>query len=739
MKGVLLSSSALFFLAASGVGAWADADQGVETIVVTAEKRTEAAQNVGVALTVLSADDLVKRGIENVNGLQYATPSLSIVPAFGSGQPEFRLRGVGFDDYGSNNSSTVGVYIDEVAYPVPAETQGLLFDLQRTEILYGPQGTLYGINTTGGAINFVTNKPTDTFTAGVTSEYDSHGESLTNGYVSGPIADGLEFRLAGITDQGGTWQTNRETGQNLGDKNASALRGQLQWSANNDWTFLLQAHWGTDRSQPVGLYLFDPIPAGAYPGVTTTVPAFSKTTQTGWGGSVAFGQLVGISPNAKPYRDNDSDGLDFHADGNLGFAELTWITSYNELHRREYNDWDATSLALAGTYFDTEARVFSQEVRLTSNDTGPFTWLAGVYYAHQSLDEIFDSDFWQSLGFVTDTSYNQHVDTAAVYGQTEYHITDQLKIVGGLRAEDEGREQNDYVTAGVFAPGTPPTNFSTPADKSLRDKRLSGKGEVEYKPTDSTLLYASISEGVKSGGFTAYNVPNAAADPVVKPEVLWAYEAGFKSAFFENTLQLDGAAYYYHYNDEQVQSAIYSPAYGAIGALVNAPRSHLYGGELNADWQPTEDFKLTQGVGWVDGKFDDYNGLNIADSTLAGHSVYVSYKGQRLGFPPLSYNGSAAYTWHLVPGYSLQAEFDYAFHDHLNPLLLGPTYYVKSYWLADANLTLTPDDQAWSVAVFGHNITNTKYDTTRNFFLADIDIAQRGEPAVVGVRVGFKY
>lgn len=338
MKGVLLSSSALLFLAASGAGAWAD-DQGVETIVVTAEKRTESAQNVGVALTVLSADDLVKRGIENVNGLQYATPSLSIVPAFGSGQPEFRLRGVGFDDYGSNNSSTVGVYIDEVAYPVPAETQGLLFDLQRTEILYGPQGTLYGINTTGGAINFVTNKPTDTFTAGVTSEYDSHGESLTNGYVSGPIADGLEFRLAGITDQGGAWQTNRETGQNLGDKSASALRGQLQWNANNDWTFLLQAHWGTDRSQPVGLYLFDPIPAGSYPGVTTTVPAFSKTTQTGWGGSAAFGQLVGISPNAKPYRDNDSDGLDFHADGNLGFAELTWITSYNELHRREYNDW----------------------------------------------------------------------------------------------------------------------------------------------------------------------------------------------------------------------------------------------------------------------------------------------------------------------------------------------------------------------------------------------------------------
>lgn len=122
----------------------------------------------------------------------------------------------------------------------------------------------------------------------------------------------------------------------------------------------------------------------------------------------------------------------------------------------------------------------------------------------------------------------------------------------------------------------------------------------------------------------------------------------------------------------------------------------------------------------------------------AGKAVYISYKGARLGFPPLSYNGSAAYTWHFA-GYSLAAEADYAFHDHLNPLLLGPVFYVKSYWLADANLTLTPDNGPWTLAIFGHNITNTVYDTTRNFFLTNINIAQRGEPATVGVRVGFKY
>ena len=128
----------------------------------------------------------------------------------------------------------------------------------------------------------------------MTAEYDSHGEFLTNGYVSGPIADGLEFRLAGITDQGGAWQTNRETGQKSGrQERQRSARANSNGMPIATGTFLLQAHWGTDRSQPVGLYLFDPIPAGSYPGVTTTVPAFSKTTQTGWGGSAAFGQLVG--------------------------------------------------------------------------------------------------------------------------------------------------------------------------------------------------------------------------------------------------------------------------------------------------------------------------------------------------------------------------------------------------------------------------------------------------------------
>jgi iron complex outermembrane receptor protein len=749
MKRLLLGVSAHALLLASGASAWAQAQQGIETVTVTAEKRAESAQNVPIALTVLTAEDLKDLGITKVNGLQYATPSLEIVPAFGSGQPEFRLRGVGFDDYASNNSSTVGVYVDEVAYPIPAQTQGTLFDLQRTEVLYGPQGTLYGVNTTAGAINFVTNKPSDTFTFGLTGDYDSHNEFIGNGYFSGPIADGLDYRFAFITDQGGAWQRNRDTGQSYGDKNTSSFRGEVQWDINNNWNVLFEGDFSYDKSHPVGLYLFDPIPAGLY-GNPTTIPAFTNTTQTAWGGSPTFTTLTGIAPNAEPFHNTNAGGGNMQVHGDFGFATLTSITSFQILDRREYNDWDATSYAFAGTYFDTKAGVFSQEVRLASDDSDPLSWMVGAYYGHQLMDERFDSDFAQSLGLATDTRYKERVETEAVFTQDEYKITDQLKAIGGLRYDDDKRSLGDFVLNGVFLPGAPNIPLTPSASQAINNARLSGKGGLEYRPSDEIMFYASVSEGIKSGGFTTYNGSQAA--PPLKPEVLWAYETGLKSNVLNDTLQLNASAFYYHYEDEQIQSAVWSTT-GPVGSLVNAPKSHVYGGELEAIWAPIDNLKFSEAVGWKDGKFDVFNNfLNIAATEAKcpspnfancapplGTPVNSNEKGARLGFPPLSYNGSLSYFWELFPGYTFTAEGDWVFHDHLNPLLLGPTFYVHSYWLADINLSLAPDNGPWQATLYCHNCTNTTYDTTRNFFLPGLNIAQRGEPATVGVRLDYKY
>jgi iron complex outermembrane recepter protein len=730
--GIALAAVAPAAYAQTAAPARDEAGTSVEEVVVTAQRREELAQDVGIALSVISGEDLAERGVVTVNQLQYSTPSLEVIPAFGGGQPQFRLRGVGFDDYASNNTSPVTVYVDEVAYPYPVMTQGLLFDIDRVEVLRGPQGTLYGRNTTGGAINFITRRPTETFSAGVIGEYGSYNQLRAEGYVAGPLAPTVRGRLSAMTDQGGAWQKNRTTGEEFGDTDKLALRGQLAWDPSDRLSFLLNGHWSQDKSDGQGLYLFRDLAFNA----AGFVPADQDHSNTGWGGSAVFSSVVGFPADTSPFKDNEQDGASLRADLDLDFATLTSITAYESLHRREYQDWDASQLAYAGVFFDTNARVFSQELRLVSNGEGPLSWVGGLYYTREKLTDQFVSDFWQSLGFVTNTTYEQNVEAFAGFGQIDYSFSDKLDLIVGARVENERRDLGDFVTAGVFAPGVI-FDFIPPTDNSAEHTHWSGKVELEYKPMDDVLIYGSISRGVKSGGFTAYNTPDIQLLHEILPEILTAYEIGFKSTFADRKVVFNAAAYYYDYKDQQVQSAIYT-AFGPIGNIVNAD-SHIYGAEAELTWRPIAPLVITQTVGWKKGTFDDFVDLDIDASIAAGQAVFRQRAGEDQGYPRWSYSGSISYHWDIGASHGLDADVNYAFRDTLNPVLLGPNFVVDSYWIANANLTFSPNNGPWSIGVWGRNIFDTEYDLTRNFFLPGINIAAPGRPATFGVRIGVTY
>jgi len=259
VRGVRIPAALIAPLIAVGWAgaAWAE-DAGLEPVVVTAQRREESVQSVGIAISVLSGESLADKSITVVNDLQNAVPNLQVEPAFGSTQPQFRLRGVGFLDYTSNNASPVGVSIDDVALALPIQTSGQLFDIDRIEVLRGPQGTLYGRNTTGGEINFITNRPTADTHAGFTISYGSHDEVEGEGFVSGSLTDGWLGRLSVATEQGGAWQTNRDTGRRLGDKDKVSLRAQLQWNPADSVSLRLESHGGIDKSDETGLQLIKP-------------------------------------------------------------------------------------------------------------------------------------------------------------------------------------------------------------------------------------------------------------------------------------------------------------------------------------------------------------------------------------------------------------------------------------------------------------------------------------------------
>jgi outer membrane receptor protein involved in Fe transport len=716
-------------LAAAAPLASAGDNGGLQEIVVTAQRREESAQNVGIAMSVLSGQTLADKSISYVNDLQNAVPNLQVEPAFGSSQPQFRLRGVGFIDYTSNNTAPVGVSLDGVAFALPIQTQGQLFDIDRVEVLRGPQGTLYGRNTTGGEINFISNRPTADSHAGVSLEYGSHHELNAEGFVSGGIAEGLLGRLAVATEQGGAWQRDRVTGQSLGDKDKIAVRGQLQWDPAGALDFRLGVHWGQDKSDEQGLYLLRPFTPGSGP---PAIPADTSRYATGWALNPAFAKLIGVNSNSKPGLDNSNEGVDLTANIDFGGAKLTSITAYNKLIRREYADWDATQFNDSDEYLNSDFNVFSQELRLAAS-SGPFGWVAGVFYSHEDLHENFYSDLTDRLGGIAVTTYGQVANSLGVFAQGNYQITDTLKATLGVREDHENRELIGLNTA--FLPGAPSLTGGA-LGGSITSNLPSGKAELDYKPLSSTLLYASISRGVKSGGFTAHNTVTAPAADPFEPEKLTAYEIGVKSDV-TRTLRVDASVFYYRYKDQQILGKVFDDASQSfIGRFVNA-NSRISGGEVDLEWRPLAGIAISQYAGFAEG----YYTSKLLAVPLNPALPPVDYNGRPESFPKWSYGGDVSYSWELG-AFSLTAESNYSFHDTYSQFfLLGSNdFTIPKYWLANANLSLAPASGGpWTVSVWGRNIFDKSYDLTRNFFLPSSEVAAAGEPTTIGIRVTYKY
>ena len=713
---------------------------GTEEITVTSERRKQNVQNVGSSISVISSRTLTSRNVNDVFDLQYLTPSLQVTPQFGSGQPSFAIRGLGFDDYASNNAPTVGIYIDEVSLPVPFATNESTFDVQRVEVLRGPQGTLYGRNTTGGAINYILNKPTQELVAGIDTQYGSFDGSKVDGFVSGPISDRVQFRLSGETQHGGAFEHNRDgDGSVLGDVNRNALRLLLDAEITDTLKLELNLHGSHDRSDANGLHLYAPLTAvNDLDPSASIAPADTDRFATGWGTSGVFAREIGIQPDQKPFTRVDTAGTSLRADQTLSFATLTDLISEDYAQRTEYDNFDASPQSIADVYYNSRADVFSNELRLTSRDGGRFSWVGGFFYSNQFLSDIYRSGFDDIYGLEGNVHYSQTVNTISGFGQANYRLTHALTLVGGLRIEHESRRLNNF-TSQFLADDVLTNPNDSVGPQSTSFTLPSGKIELEYSPIHNDLIYASASRGVKSGGFTTYNSPDPAVSTrAFQPEKLWAYEIGNKLEVPRAHLRFNVSAFYYDYHDQQVQSEVVNPTIGPIGVILNAPRSHLYGGELETSWTPLPNLTLTQSGGWATGQFDVFNsvvGANIVNGSYV--AILADRKGDSLPAPKITLNGAISYRWDLGR-FALVTEGDYSLRT-TDRSLFGSLYDVAGYTLFNASAALSPKNGRWTLAAFGQNILDKQYDVTRNFFVQGDDIALAGLPATWGVRLSVNY
>ncbi len=444
----------------------------LEETVVTAQKRTQSMNDVGITINAFTGEQLQEFGVATAEDIAQFTPGLTVNETAATGVPLYTIRGVGFQDYSTASTSTVGLYFDQVGMPYSVMTRGLIFDQERVEVLKGPQGDLYGANTTAGSINFISNKPTQEFDANIRLTYANYEAYDIEGYVTGGT-DFVQGRLAIKTEQSDEgWQESTTSNDKLGEEDATAVRGILNFDFNEDLSLMLIGHYSKDKSdnrantayngniiglnefsnpyQPLNEYV---LPTGSNFGETPPWYSTGDNKKGGWTNSYTS-PITGTTWDLRPQRDNELKGGTARLDWNVNNMTLTSITGYNDFQREEANDWDGGFYNDSSNINTTDLWVFSQEIHL-SGEIDNVTWLTGLYYSKDDMKEnyhYFMSDSVFGLGSIPwgvelfaptpilelDTNYKQKTETAAIFAHVEWQFTDSWRLtLGGRYAHEE--------------------------------------------------------------------------------------------------------------------------------------------------------------------------------------------------------------------------------------------------------------------------------------------------------------
>lgn len=464
---------ALTVSAAALLGGYAQAAT-LEEVVVTAQKREQGVNDVGITVNAFTGETIKAMGVASAEDIAMLTPGLTVNETAATGVPAYTIRGVGFQDYTTSSSSTVGLYFDEVAIPYTVMSRGAIFDVQRVEVLKGPQGDLYGRNTTAGQINFVSNKPTEEFEAGFTTTFANFGVVDVEGHVSGALTDSARGRVAFKTTQSSEgWQKSLTRDDELGEKDVTAVRALLDIDLSEDALLSLNVHYVDDQSDNKANTAYDGRLAGLEQFSAPHLPLDEYLTPDGdffeetppfystgdnraadWTNSYTS-EETGKTWNLRPQRDNQLFGGSVKLEWQLGDMTLTSLTAYDKFERAEANDWDGGAYNDSSNINTTDLEVFSQEVRLAGGDDG-FNWIVGAYYSSDEMDEYyhyFMSDSVYADGAVPfgvttfigtpikelDTKYTQETDSQAVFAHTEWKFADDWRLTTGVRWTNEER------------------------------------------------------------------------------------------------------------------------------------------------------------------------------------------------------------------------------------------------------------------------------------------------------------
>jgi len=724
----------------------------MEEIVVTANKREQDIQQLGLTMSALDADQLRALNLQSLPDITTAIPNVELFEDYGGhGLPVWVIRGVGLQDFNANNTPTAAVYLDEVYQASTVMGNVGLFDAERVEVLKGPQGGLYGRNTSGGAVNFHTRKPVhgerDGYASATWSRWDTW--SLEAG-GNLDLGDKATLRLAGNSVfSNDAWQSSLADGRKHGEKDLWNFRSWLLLEPGEDTRVHWKLYGGENRSElnlgrAIGLYAAQ----GGYCAAVLSGRRDDSSCHTLAGiAALAAGQTPVLpAVQARNGSTSLSQALNRMDNSQAGTTLLVehalptlLFSSISNLERFSYGadfDFDGTPLEFGHNLARSEIDVWSQELRLMSTGSASWSWLAGVYLSQEDFSE--DREFRLRDSIVSalqigELRYEQATRSWAAYGSLGYRFNDAWSIDTTLRYTDEDkRYRNGSIRAPAFPAPFDMLASGLRSDYGL-DSHLSGNVVLNYTPEDGLLFYTSVSRGFKAGGFYGgFPLDPGDTDPY-REETVLAYEAGFKSQLHAR-LQLNAATFYYDYRNVQGYITRFSTVTGTdIELLANQGDARHTGVEVDLQWRPLDQLSLTLGVAQLDARIID----SKADTTnLLRQRVPV--EGRRSYAPEWSTFAAAQYFHQLANGLQLTAGLDYSYRSDFTGHSSTPAdraiFGLKGYGLLNAALTLTPAGAGWSLVGWIRNLGNERYVPRVVFdsFGDFIDIP--GEPRNWGLR-----
>jgi outer membrane receptor protein involved in Fe transport len=644
---------------------------GVGDIIVTAQKRSQKINDVGLTIATASSEQLKSAGVTNVAQLERVVPGFQVGYALNGGFPVFSLRGVSFNAGQLSAPPAVSVYVDEAALPYSTMTAGMLLDVERVEVLKGPQGTLFGQNSTGGSINIIAAKPTTTFQGGADVELNNFGQVMLDGHVSGPLTDTLRARLAVSTTQFGAWQHGYYLNDNKnGDQNRGAARLLLEWTPTDRLKISTNLNGNYDHGEAQQPQLVAVAPANP-PAVNPALLSYPLPTNA---------RQADIPANfSTRQRNSFYQGVvraDYDMNDDLTF---TSITNYAHSKLNIPGNLDGTALNILHNSAFGSIRTINQEVRLTGKiPDWKVNYIIGANYENDRIDddELIDTPGFSGFppGAQQLIDYKVKNRAAAVFGNLDAEIVQGLTLTGGVRYTETKQTQTGCTRDGgngkavpvftsistLFSGSPPPAgafvsggcltiNDVVPgsdgkpdylpisANLEQKEHNVSWRGGANYKVNTGTLLYATISRGYKAGTFPVQATLFYSADRPLKQEKLTDYEIGIKIDLFQRMVHINAAGFYYDYRDKQFYTFIPLPPIGVVSTLENIPKSKVKGVDVDFTANPINGLTLRGAMTYIKTRIGRYSGYNVTGQP-------VTLTGNEFNFaPPVSATFGADY------------------------------------------------------------------------------------------------